>query len=78
VPDVAELKLLRRMEVDILDGIDQMRLLHPELAEGKVPDSLIYEDIARLAVRHQKTTELFSQFRKRLGIPDPEPKKDDQ
>jgi hypothetical protein len=78
VPDVAELKLLRRMEVDILDGIDQMRTLHPEIAEGKVPDSLIYEDIARLAVRHQKTTELFSQFRKRLGIPDPEPKKDDQ
>ncbi|MBL8859999.1 MAG: hypothetical protein JNL28_15935 [Planctomycetes bacterium] len=78
VPDVAELKLLRRMEVDILDSIDQMRILHPEIAEGKVLDSLLFEDISRLAVRHQKMSELFSKFRKRLGIPDPEPKQDDQ
>lgn len=78
VPDVAELKLLRRMEVDVLDAIDQLRVLYPELAEGKVPDDLLFEDISRLAVRHQKTTELFAQFRRRLNIPDPEVKKDEQ
>ncbi len=80
VPDVAELKLLRRMEVDVIDSLDQMRALHPELTDtkpvtgdGDVGDPLLLEDISRLAVRHKRTADLFQQFRKRLGIPDPEP-----
>lgn len=78
VPDVAELKLLRRMEVDVLDSIDQFRAIHTELTADKPIDPILLEDIARLAVRHQRTSDLFQQFRKRLKIPDPEPKKDDQ
>jgi hypothetical protein len=78
VPDVAELKLLRRMEVDILDSVDQMRAIHPEIVEGKEVDPILLEDIARLAHRHQRTSDLFQQFRKRLGLPDPEPQQDHQ
>ena len=78
VPDVAELKLLRRMEVDVLDSLDQIRAMNPGLAEGRTgldegeSDPLLLEDISRLAVRHKRTADLFQQFRKRLGVPDPE------
>ncbi|HVS12125.1 MAG TPA: hypothetical protein VMS76_19850, partial [Planctomycetota bacterium] len=64
VPDVAELKLLRRMEVETLDRLDQMLLLQPE------GDDL--GDVQRLAERHERTSELFKQFRERLGIPEPQ------
>jgi hypothetical protein len=64
VPDVAELKLLRRMEVETLDRLDQLLLLQPE------GDDL--GDVQRLAERHERTSELFKQFRERLGIPEPE------
>jgi uncharacterized protein (DUF58 family) len=63
------LKLLRRIEVDVLQRIDQMLLLHPELSEGDV-DQLLLEDLSRLAYRHQRLTELFQGFRKRIGIED--------
>jgi hypothetical protein len=72
VPDAAELKLLRRMEVDTLDTLEQMKTLHPELqAEGEI-DPLVLEDLARLAHRHQRTSDLFQMFRKRLGLPEPQ------
>src|SRR5439155_4172253 len=72
VPDTAELKVLRRMDVDIVDDIDRLRLVHPEIVAGKEIDPLVLEDISRLAHRHERMTSLFQQFRKRLGIPDPE------
>ncbi len=78
VPDVAELKLLRRMEVEVLDSIDELLELYPELAAQDAGDldPLLLEDILRLAHRHERTSELFGRFRARLGLPDPEPTTD--
>lgn len=72
VPDVAELKLLRRLEVETIDSIDRMQALHPELKAPGDVDPLVLEDLRRFAYRHQRTTELFQKFRKRLGLPDPD------
>jgi hypothetical protein len=75
VPDVAELKLLRRMEVENQRAIEKFLKLHPELESGEQAepaDPLVLEDIQRLAWKHQRTTDLFGKFRKRLGLPDPE------
>jgi hypothetical protein len=73
VPDVAELKVLRRMEQDLNRAVDQLLMLYPELAEGSdAPvDPLALEDIQRLASRHARLTELFAKFREGLGLPDP-------
>jgi len=73
VPDVAELKLLRTMEVETIDRLDRVLLLHPELAEeGAEVDPRLFDEILRLAERHERTTVLFGTFRERLGIPPPE------
>ena len=72
VPDVAELKLLRRMEVDLLEQLDQIRDLHPELADpDHEPDPLLMEELSRLAYKHRRVAELFREFRRRLGVPEP-------
>jgi hypothetical protein len=71
VPDVAELKLLSRMEVDVLDSIEELLVLYPELKDGKEIDPLLLEEIQRLAHRHERSTELFQQFREQLGISAP-------
>jgi hypothetical protein len=71
VPDEAELKLLRRMEVDVMESIERLLVLHPELDSEADLDPLLLEDVSRLARRHEKTSELFIAFRKRLGVPDP-------
>ncbi|MBK7874779.1 MAG: hypothetical protein IPJ77_03350 [Planctomycetes bacterium] len=73
VPDAAELKMLRRLEVETLRSLEELRTLHPELESGGTIEPLVLEDLARLAYRHQRTAELFQKFRKRLGLPDPEP-----
>ena len=73
VPDVAELKLLRTMEVETIDRLDRVLLLHPELAEeGAEVDARLFDEILRLAERHERTTVLFGTFRERLGLPPPE------
>lgn len=72
VPDAAELKLLQRMEGEVLDSLDELLVLYPELAEGGEIDPILREEISRLAQRHRRTSELFSTFRERLGLPDPE------
>ena len=77
VPDVAELKLLRRMELESLDRLRRLLVLYPDLAELPSDDPLIQQDILRLAERHERTSELFRQFRTRLGVPDPEPPTED-
>jgi hypothetical protein len=72
VPDTAELKLLRRLEVDIAQRLTELRTLYPELEEGDLEvDPYVLEDILRLAERHENTTRLFAQFRERLSIPAP-------
>jgi hypothetical protein len=74
VPDAAELKLLRQLEVDTLQSIDRLIAVYPELARGEAePEAL--EDVLRLAERHERTTRLFQQFRAKLGLPPPEEKK---
>ena len=71
VPDVAELKLLSRLEIDVLDSIEELLVLYPELEEGGELDPLLLEEIRRLAYRHERSTELFREFRQRLGIEAP-------
>ena len=73
VPDTSELKLLRRMEVDIVERLAELRALYPELDDPELEiDPYVLEDILRLAERHENTTRLFGQFRQRLNIPPPE------
>ncbi len=71
VPDAAELKLLRRLEVENLESLARFKILHSEIAAGQPVDPLVLEDLGRLAGRHQRTSDLFEKFRKRLGLPDP-------
>jgi len=72
VPDVAELKLLRMMEVEVIARLEQQLQLHPELAGPTEDlDPLLLEDISRLAYQHNRISELFTLFRERLEIPAP-------
>jgi hypothetical protein len=71
VPDVAELKLLGRMEREVLDNIDELLVLYPELEKAEDIDPLLLEEIGTLAVRHRRTTALFKVFRERLKLPEP-------
>ena len=72
VPDVAELKLLRMMEVEVIAKLEQQLQLHPELAGPTEDlDPLLLEDISRLAYQHNRISELFTLFRERLEIPAP-------
>ena len=72
MPDVAELKLLRMMEVEVLAKLEQQLQLHPELAGPTEDlDPLLLEDISRLAYQHNRISELFTLFRERLEIPAP-------
>jgi hypothetical protein len=71
VPDEAELKLLRRLDVDVVDQINDLLKTYPELGKGEV-DPMILESVQRLAERHERVSKLFSQFRERLNIPPPE------
>jgi hypothetical protein len=72
VPDVAELKLLRMMEVELIAKLEQQLQLHPELAGPTEDlDPLLLEDISRLAYQHNRISELFTLFRERLEIPAP-------
>jgi hypothetical protein len=79
VPDVAELQLLRRMEVETLDRLDRLLLLNPELTEpGADVDPTVLDDVLRLAERHERTTQLFETFRARMGLPPPEPDEEEK
>lgn len=72
VPNEAELKLLRRMELDVQEAVDKLMLLYPELDGDPYDiDPMILNDIQRLANRHERTSDLFEAFRSRLGIPAP-------
>ncbi len=73
VPNVAELKLLRQLEVDLLERVEFLLELYPELREpGAQPDGLVREDLERLAAQHRRIAELFKGFRQNLGLPDPD------
>jgi len=72
IPDTAELKLLRRMEIDLQQSVEELLLLYPELEDPEeVPESVL-RDIARLGIRHEQITELFKAMRERVGIQAPE------
>ena len=62
-------RLLKSEGLEIGQVVVQPEAL-AELEEGEV-DPLLLEDISRLAFRHERTSELFEGFRKRLGLPDP-------
>jgi hypothetical protein len=76
VPDSTELKLLKRMEVELRESLEGLRILHPELADGGEPDEMVLQDLTRLAARHERLTELFSDLRARVGIEPPESAED--
>ena len=65
VPDVAELRMLKRMEDDL--AARTQRLLEWE-QRGTGEDPILRREVERLAARHNRITELFSEFKKRLGI----------
>ena len=71
VPDATELKLLRRMEIDLQESVRELRSLYPELKEAAAADEMVLEDITRLAVRHERITALFQAMRERLGLEAP-------
>ncbi len=71
IPDTTELKLLRRMEVDLQEAVQDLLTLYPELESGEEVDELILEDITRLANRHEEITNLFQALRERLGLEPP-------
>jgi hypothetical protein len=76
IPDSTELKLLRRMEIELRESLDGLRALHPELTEADELDPMLLRDLARLAGRHERLTELFRDLRTRVGIPPPESAED--
>ncbi|MEX1026133.1 MAG: hypothetical protein WD226_13745, partial [Planctomycetota bacterium] len=71
VPDTTELKLLRKMEIEVQEDVRQIRLLFPNLGQGDAFDDMAMTDITRLAVKHQKIAELFQAMRERVGVPAP-------
>jgi hypothetical protein len=72
IPDATELKLLRRMEIDVQESVEELLRIYPELS-GEDVDPLILEDISRLAAHHERITELFQAMRERIGVPEPGP-----
>ena len=73
VPDAAELRLLRKLEEDLLGRVQRLQDLHPELEDPEAElDPLLLEELTRMAYQHQRIGELFQQFRQRLGVPDPD------
>ena len=76
VPDSTELKLLRRMEVDLREALDRLRNLHPEARDGVELEPALLEDLTRLAARHEQLTELFRDLRSRVGIEAPDSAQD--
>ena len=59
------------MEVDVQRSLEQTLDAWPELAEMAPEDvnPLILEDIMRLAMRHNRVTELFGAVAEKLGVP---------
>jgi hypothetical protein len=73
VPDAAELRLLKKLEQDVLERLAQLQELHPELEDPDAElDPLLLEELTRLAYQHRRVGELFEYFRRRLGVPDPD------
>ena len=68
VPDVAELRLLDRMEKELQARVQQLFELHPELLEEN-PEigPLLRRDLTRLATQNERIAELFTSMRQRLG-----------
>lgn len=68
IPDTAELKLLRRMEIRLQKSVELILELNPELGDPEAVDPFVLRDIERLALQHAKITEQFILMRKRLGL----------
>ena len=72
VPDEAELKLLRRMELDVVEQVELLLGLHGAELSGDDVDPLLLREVQRLADRHEQVTILFGKLRERLGLPEPQ------
>jgi len=73
IPDTAELKLLRRMEMNLREAVESLRL-QVEQSGGDQDDlsPSVLRDLERLAGRHAALTEYFIGLRSKVGIPAPE------
>ena len=60
------------MELDLQQSVDEIVLLYPVELEDpdQVPERVLH-DISRLAIRHERITELFKAMRRRLGLEPP-------
>ena len=74
IPDSTELKLLWRMEQELRESVDALRLQHPDA--GEEPSAALLRDLTHLAARHERLTALFRDLRGRVGIPAPEEAED--
>ena len=63
-----ELILERLLLQDLLQRVDQLYELYPEIEAGEELDPLILRDIGRLASQHERILELFTTMRQRLGF----------
>ncbi|MCA8970257.1 MAG: hypothetical protein KDC95_10750 [Planctomycetes bacterium] len=66
VPDAAELKMLKRLEIDARQRIEGFVALRKTMP-GEL-DSWAQRSLERLAMRHSKLTELLVEFLKRRGL----------
>jgi hypothetical protein len=72
IPDVAELRLLRQLELELARQLTHLEKLHPELARAGEADAIVLRELQRLATRHERVTALFALLRARLDFPDPD------
>ena len=63
---------LARVTERLAASESRLAVVDRELTEGEEADPRVLEDLGRLANRHQRMSDLFGKFRKRLGLPDPE------
>ena len=68
IPDTAELKLLRRMEIRLQKSVKLILDLNPDLGDPDEADPNVLRDIERLALKHSRITEQFVLMRTRLGL----------
>ncbi|MAE76233.1 MAG: hypothetical protein CMJ85_05110 [Planctomycetes bacterium] len=66
VPDVAELQLLKRLEIDSRERISGFLRLNEEIPEGM--EQAAQRSLRRLAFRHAKISDLLSEFLETRGI----------
>ena len=66
VPDDAELRMLKRLEIDARERIEEFRRLRNDLPQGF--ETWMRDSLQRLAHRHSKITDLLEKFLETRGL----------